>query len=82
MMGRSRSSSAFQEATTGRETTILGNIVRRSVERTLAWLARFRRVAVRYERRSDIFTAFHHLAAALIMYRRPHHLCFVERWFC
>ena len=46
------------------------------VERTLAWFARFRRVAVRYERRLDIFAAFHHLAAALITFR------FVERWFC
>jgi transposase len=46
------------------------------VERTLAWFARFRRIAVRYERRSDIFVAFHHLAAALITFR------FVERWFC
>ncbi len=46
------------------------------VERTLAWFARFRRIAVRYERRADIFAAFHHLAAALITVR------FVERWFC
>lgn len=46
------------------------------VERTLAWFARFRRIAVRYERRADIFAAFHHLAAALITFR------FVERWFC
>ena len=33
------------------------------VERTLAWLDRFRRLAVRYERRADICEAFHHLAA-------------------
>lgn len=46
------------------------------VERTLAWFARFRRIAVRYERRIDIFQAFHHLAAALITFR------FVEKWFC
>ena len=45
-------------------------------ERTLAWFARFRRLAIRYERRADIFEAFHHLAAALICFR------FVERWFC
>jgi transposase len=32
------------------------------VERSLAWFARFRRLAVRHERRLDIFTAFHHLA--------------------
>jgi IS5 family transposase len=44
------------------------------VERTLAWFARFRRLVVRYERRSDIFAAFHHLAAALITFR------FIERW--
>ena len=46
------------------------------VELTLAWFARFRRLAVRYERRVDIFEAFHHLAAALICLR------FAERWFC
>jgi transposase len=46
------------------------------VERTLAWFARFRRLAVRYERRADIFEAFHHLAAALIC------LNFCRRWFC
>ena len=43
-------------------------------ERTLAWFARFRRLAVRYERRADILEAFHHLAAALIR------LGFVARW--
>jgi IS5 family transposase len=43
------------------------------VERTLAWFARFRRLAVRYERRADIHEAFHHLAAAVICAR------FVER---
>lgn len=46
------------------------------VERTLAWFARFRRLAVRYERRADIFEAFHHLAAAMICFS------FVQRWFC
>jgi transposase len=46
------------------------------VERTLAWFARFRRLAVRYERRADILEAFHRLAAALICLR------FVERWSC
>nr|WP_247897186.1 IS5-like element ISAzba7 family transposase [Azospirillum argentinense] len=46
------------------------------VERTLAWFARFRRIAVRYERRADIFTAFHHIAASIICWR------FVQRWFC
>jgi len=46
------------------------------VERTLAWFGRYRRLAVRYERRADIFAAFHHFAAALTCLR------FVERWFC
>ena len=46
------------------------------IERTLAWFARFRRLAVRYERRADILDAFHRLAAALICLR------FVERWSC
>ena len=45
------------------------------VERTLAWFSRFRRLTIRYERRADIFHAFHHLAAALISQR------FVQR-FC
>jgi transposase len=45
------------------------------VERTLAWLHRFRRLAVRYERRPDIHHAFLRLGCALISFR------FVER-FC
>jgi IS5 family transposase len=44
------------------------------VERTLAWLARFRRLTVRYERRFDILLGFHLLAAALVC------LGFVRRW--
>ena len=36
------------------------------VERTLAWLARFRRLAIRYERRADIRHAFLTLGCALI----------------
>ena len=36
------------------------------VERTLAWLARYRRLAVRYERRADIHEALLHLGCALI----------------
>ena len=36
------------------------------VERTLAWLARYRRFAVRYERRADIHEAFLHLGCSLI----------------
>ena len=36
------------------------------VERTLAWLNRFRRLAIRYERRADIHEAFTVLGCALI----------------
>ena len=36
------------------------------VERTLAWLARYRRLTIRYERRADIHLAFLHLGCALI----------------
>jgi hypothetical protein len=45
------------------------------VERTLAWLHRFRRLRVRDERRSDIHDGFLHLAIALICWM------FVQR-FC
>jgi transposase len=36
------------------------------VERTLAWLARYRRLVVRYERRADIHEALLHLGCSLI----------------
>lgn len=36
------------------------------VERTLAWLNRFRRLTARHERRADIHEAFLHLGCALI----------------
>jgi transposase len=36
------------------------------VERTLAWLAKCRRLTVRYERRDDIHEAFLHLGCSLI----------------
>jgi transposase len=36
------------------------------VERTLAWLSGYRRLAVRYERRADIYEAFLRLGCALI----------------
>ena len=38
------------------------------VERTLAWLDRYRRLAVRYERRADIHEAFLHLGCSLICF--------------
>jgi transposase len=37
------------------------------VERTtLAWLARYRRLSIRYERRADIHEAFLHLGCSLV----------------
>jgi hypothetical protein len=38
-------------------------------ERTLAWLRRFRRLALRYERRADVHEAFLALGCALITWR-------------
>ena len=46
------------------------------IERTHSWLNRFRRLKVRYERRSDIHEAFLKIACALIC------LNFIQRWFC
>jgi transposase len=43
------------------------------VERTLSWLNRFRRLKVRYERRSDIHCAFLTLGCALIGWRNLSH---------
>ena len=40
------------------------------VERTFAWLSKFRRLAVRYERRADIHLAFTILACAIICFER------------
>jgi hypothetical protein len=37
-----------------------------SIERTLAWLAKYRRLAIRYERRDDVHEAFLHLGCSLI----------------
>lgn len=39
------------------------------VERTLAWLNRFRRLTVRYERRADIHQAFLSFGCALICWQ-------------
>jgi IS5 family transposase len=38
-------------------------------ERTLAWLARFRRLTVRYERRADLHQAFLSLGCSLICWQ-------------
>ena len=40
------------------------------VERALAWLSRFRRLTIRYERLGEIHLAFLDLACALICFRR------------
>ena len=37
-----------------------------SIERTIAWLNRCRRLTIRYERRDDLDSAFLHLGSALI----------------
>lgn len=45
------------------------------VERTFAWLDRFRRITIRYERRADIHLAFTTLAAALICLKQIQRFC-------
>jgi transposase len=45
------------------------------VERTLAWLNRFRRLAVRYERREDIHLAFTTLGCALVCLNQIRRFC-------
>ena len=45
------------------------------VERTLAWLNRFRRLTVRYERRADIHLAFTTLACALVCLNQIRRFC-------
>jgi hypothetical protein len=37
-----------------------------SIERTLAWVAKYRRLTIRYERRDDVHEAFLHLGCSLI----------------
>ena len=45
------------------------------VERTHAWLSRFRRLTVRYERRADIHLAFTTLACALVCLGQIRRFC-------
>jgi IS5 family transposase len=45
------------------------------VERTFAWLARFRRLVVRYERRADIHLALTTLACALVCMNQVRRFC-------
>jgi transposase len=45
------------------------------VERTLAWLERYRRLKVRYERRADIHQAFLSLGCALVCWTFLQRFC-------
>ena len=45
------------------------------VERTFAWLGRFRRLAVRYERRADIHLAFTTFGCALVCLNQVRRFC-------
>ena len=45
------------------------------IERTFAWLKRFRRLRVRYERCDDIHLAFLLIGCALITLKQIHRLC-------
>ena len=45
------------------------------VERTLAWLNRFRRLTIRYERRIDIHQAFLTLGCAIICFQQLQRFC-------
>lgn len=45
------------------------------IERTFAWLNRFRRLAIRYERRADIHLAFTTLACALVCLNQVRRFC-------
>lgn len=45
------------------------------IERTMAWLARFRRLTVPYERRQDIHEAFTSLACSLICFKALKRYC-------
>lgn len=59
----------------GVETSVRLGRHRWVVERTFAWLAQFRRLAIRYERRADIHLAFTKLAAALICMNQIKRFC-------
>jgi transposase len=45
------------------------------VERTLAWLNRFRRLTIRYERRDDLHQAFLTLGCAIICFQQMQRFC-------
>jgi transposase len=41
-----------------------------TVERTISWLQNFRRLVVRWERSSEVYTALAHMACALVVMKR------------
>jgi hypothetical protein len=45
------------------------------LERTLAWLARFRRLTIRYEGRADLHLARTTLACALVCFNQIRRFC-------
>ena len=45
------------------------------VERTIAWLHRYRRLAVRYEHRADIHQAFLTIGCSLVCLNQLHRFC-------
>ena len=45
------------------------------IERTFAWLARYRRLTIRYEHRADIHPAFTTLACALVCLGQIRRFC-------
>jgi transposase len=45
------------------------------VERTFAWINRFRRLVVRYERHAELYKAFLIIAAAIIAFRASKRFC-------
>lgn len=40
------------------------------IERTIGWIGRFKRLVIRYENKLSIYTAFFHLACAMIVLRK------------
>ena len=46
---------------------------RSAIERTFAWLSSMRRLAIRWERRDDLYLAFLLLGCAIVCWRRLRH---------
>jgi len=78
-MGRSRrcataTAPAQEERDVPRQAEFV--ICDQSIERTHAWLSRFRRLTIRYERLDDLHLAFLDLGCALICFN------FLKQGFC